>query len=355
MDRPKRYSYYATTLLTILSILRPASAVPISGRQASDWTTEQYDVIVVGAGPAGIIVADKMSAAGKKTLLLEQGGPSYSITGGSQKPDWLGGTSLSRVDVPGLYSTIFAEGGTLLCGTKVHAFGGCTLGGSTAINAGLFFQPPDTDWNRYFPDGWHYNDVRPAIDRLNSRQPSSSLTSQDGKYYLQDIYEASKAWLVNSVGKYQEVDFKFNPNAVNTGPTFGRPVYDYNGGQRGGPVTNYLQTALSRSNFRLQTGVRVKSITHEKKTSGSLRARQSAPTCPGSNGSTYTDSNGIAYSIHCAADNSVLSYTGISVSSGGFAACFAICDADRANNCIGFSYVGGVSSRSAKPSCFSRC
>lgn len=67
-----------------------------------DWTTETYDYIIVGAGPAGIIVADRLSETGAKTLLLEQGGPSYGITGGTERPDWLTGTNLSRVDVPGL-------------------------------------------------------------------------------------------------------------------------------------------------------------------------------------------------------------------------------------------------------------
>jgi cellobiose dehydrogenase (acceptor) len=48
----------------------------------ADWTTESWDIIVVGAGPAGIIVADRMSEAGKKTLLIEGGGGSYWTTGG---------------------------------------------------------------------------------------------------------------------------------------------------------------------------------------------------------------------------------------------------------------------------------
>lgn len=84
----------------LLSTALIASAAPI----AENCTAEaDYDVIIIGSGPAGIIVADRMSEAGKKTLLLEQGGPSYYITGGRERPGWLNGTELSRVDVPGLY------------------------------------------------------------------------------------------------------------------------------------------------------------------------------------------------------------------------------------------------------------
>lgn len=78
----------------------PAEGVQVSAR--ADWTSQEWDVIVVGAGTAGIIVADRLSEDGLKTLLLEQGGASYGVTGGKMKPDWLKGTSLSRVDVPGL-------------------------------------------------------------------------------------------------------------------------------------------------------------------------------------------------------------------------------------------------------------
>lgn len=67
-----------------------------------DWTEQKWDAIVIGAGTAGIIVADRLREGGKKTLLLEIGGPSYGITGGKERPAWLAKSSLSRVDVPGL-------------------------------------------------------------------------------------------------------------------------------------------------------------------------------------------------------------------------------------------------------------
>jgi cellobiose dehydrogenase (acceptor) len=105
----------------LLSTALIASAAPI----AENCTAEaDYDVIIIGSGPAGIIVADRMSEAGKKTLLLEQGGPSYYITGGRERPGWLNGNELSRVDVPGLYKVCsdYQLSSSALLISTVHLF-----------------------------------------------------------------------------------------------------------------------------------------------------------------------------------------------------------------------------------------
>lgn len=120
-------------LLSFLSAFAYAALTP-----STSWTTTAWDVIVVGAGPAGIIVASRLSETASKFLLLEGGGPSYGITGGTEKPSWLAGANLSRVDVPGLYNSIFIDEGGLICNkSDVEVFMGCTIGGSSAINAGL--------------------------------------------------------------------------------------------------------------------------------------------------------------------------------------------------------------------------
>ena len=199
-----------------------------------------------------------MSEAGKRTLLLEQGGPSYYITGGRVRPEWLNGTELSRVDVPGLYKSIFSvPDGNLTCASDiVNAYQGCTIGGSTAINAGLFFQPPASDWDLYFPDGWKNADMQSAIEKVRQKQPSTDNPSQDGKRYLQSGYEAAKEWLVNGAG-YREVGLNDGPENHSKSKVFGHPVFNYEGGQRSGPVKTYLQSALQRPNFSFQTGTRV--------------------------------------------------------------------------------------------------
>ena len=84
-------------------ILPFAGALVAQGKPTPHgWATKEWDAIIVGAGTAGIIVADRLSEAGLRTLVIEQGVESYGITGGRERPDWLNGTELSRVDVPGL-------------------------------------------------------------------------------------------------------------------------------------------------------------------------------------------------------------------------------------------------------------
>ncbi|KAH8731667.1 hypothetical protein GQ44DRAFT_642958 [Phaeosphaeriaceae sp. PMI808] len=242
---------------------------------AAACSGDLYDVIVVGSGPAGIVVADRMSEAGKKTLLLEQGGPSYHITGGTARPAWLSGTELSRVDVPGLYKSIFTiPDGNLMCTANLtNGYQGCTVGGSTAINAGLFFQPPASDWDRYFPDCWKNADMQDAIKKVRSKQPSTDNPSQDGKRYLQSGYVAAKEWLVDGTG-YKEVGLNDNAEHHDKRKMFGHPVYNYEGGQRSGPVKTYLQSALKRENFSFKTGARVLRVLRDGDTATGVEVQQ---------------------------------------------------------------------------------
>ncbi|KAM3084171.1 hypothetical protein ACMFMF_001528 [Clarireedia jacksonii] len=253
------------THLAMLFLNRALVVVGLIGRavSAAEWSSEQWDAIIVGAGPAGIIVASRLCEAGLKTLLLEGGGLSYGVTGGdldARRPSWLAGTNLTRVDVPGLYSSIFSDGGNLMCQGVVNAYGGCTIGGNSAINAGLFFEPPASDWDLYFPEGWKSTDMDAAIQRLYASQPSTNLTSQNGVRYLQSGYDAARKWLVDGLG-YKDVDI--NAQADDKTKVFGHPIYDYANGQRGGPVTTYLQTALQHENFHLQSSTQVLRVERE--------------------------------------------------------------------------------------------
>ncbi|KAL8838446.1 MAG: hypothetical protein Q9170_002121 [Blastenia crenularia] len=244
-----------TLFLHVLFLVRIyASPIPPEPQAATS-----YDVIVVGSGPAGVIIASRLSEnSARKVLLLELGGPSYWVTGGREAPQWLAGTNLSRVDVPGLYSTIYSNpSSNLLCQNQIRAYGACTIGGNSAINAGLFFEPPASDFDLYFPTGWKHADLVPSINRLYQTQPSTNKPSLDGLYYEQSGYTAAKQWLVTNA-KYTELDI--NANSAKKTKVFGHPAYDYANGKRSGPVISYLQAALKRPNFSLQSGTLVQRV-----------------------------------------------------------------------------------------------
>jgi hypothetical protein len=72
----------------------PTSTTTTSAPTGPTTPAVAYDYIVVGAGPGGIIAADRLSEAGKKVLLLERGGPSTKITGGTYVPSWAAGSGV---------------------------------------------------------------------------------------------------------------------------------------------------------------------------------------------------------------------------------------------------------------------
>jgi cellobiose dehydrogenase (acceptor) len=259
--------------LLLLQAIDLASSAPIEPRTLASTL---WDVIVVGSGPAGLIVASRLSEnATKNVLLLEGGGPSYSVTGGTERPAWLGGTSLSRVDVPGLYLSIFSTSSpmTQACNKRVNAYSACTIGGNSAINAGLFFEPPASDFDTYFPTGWKHSDLVNAINRLYQTQPSTNNPSLDGIRYLQSGYTAAKNWLCTGLNAYTETDI--NANSAKKTRVFGHPAFDYSNGQRGGPVISYLQSALTRPNFHLQSGAWVQRVTRSGSTATGVIANVS--------------------------------------------------------------------------------
>lgn len=157
----------------------------------------------------------------------------------------------------------------MTCQNSTNAFGGCTVGGSSAVNAGLFFQPPAADFDNYFVDGWKYKDVNASIQKVYAGLSSSDVYSADKEFYVQSGYEAAKKWFVDGLG-YKNVDL--NGQANDKTKVFGRPIFDYNNGQRGGPATTYLQNSLKRDNFHLQTETRVKRVARTNTTATGVMA-----------------------------------------------------------------------------------
>jgi len=71
-----------------------AGLEPTSTSTTTVDTATPYDYIIVGSGAGGLVVADRLSEAGKKVLVIERGGPSTAETGGDYVPPWAAGTNV---------------------------------------------------------------------------------------------------------------------------------------------------------------------------------------------------------------------------------------------------------------------
>ncbi|KAF9004636.1 hypothetical protein BDQ17DRAFT_1390151 [Cyathus striatus] len=221
-----------TTTTSTASQTPPASATP-------------FDYIVVGAGPGGIIAADRLSEAGKKVVLIERGGPSTWETGGRYQPTWLQGKNFTKFDVPGLFETMFTDSNSFWWCKDITVFAGCLLGGGTSINGALYWYPNSNDFatTAGYPASW--GNHQPYTDKLKARLPSTDSPSTDGKRYLEQSFNVTSQ-LLNLQG-YRQVTINDVPDQKDH--VYGYSAYDFLNGRRGGPVATYFQTAKARSNF----------------------------------------------------------------------------------------------------------
>ncbi|KAH6842501.1 cellobiose dehydrogenase [Chaetomium sp. MPI-CAGE-AT-0009] len=245
------YAEWAALAKTTPVTTCDGSGGPIAQCTAAPETT--YDYIVVGGGAGGIPVADKLSEAGHKVLLIEKGPPSTGRWKGTMKPKWLDGTDLTRFDVPGLCNQIWVDSAGIAC-TDTDQMAGCVLGGGTAVNAGLWWKPNHLDWDENFPNGWHSSDVSAATERVFSRIPGTWHPSVDGELYRQEGFEVLTGGLAES--GWTSVVANDEPNAKNH--TFAHSHFMFAGGERNGPLATYLVSADGRDNFDLWTNTAVR-------------------------------------------------------------------------------------------------
>jgi cellobiose dehydrogenase (acceptor) len=212
----------------------------------------EYDYIIVGGGPSGIIAAERLTAANNTVLLLERGQGPTVATGANATLSW--DDELTPIDVPGLSASI---GSTdlwkkYICDDTPSATA-CVLGGGTTVNFMVFVHPSDHDFDDKWPVGWKWSDVKSASERLYSRNPGTTLPSADGKRYSQKLY-SSLSKVLGRFG-FQSVDMIEEPNEKHE--IFSHPSWNIQNQMRAGPLRTYLPLAKQRSNFELRLGSKV--------------------------------------------------------------------------------------------------
>jgi len=128
-------------------------------------TSEVFDYIIIGAGSAGSVLANRLSADPNNQVLLLEAGPSWNIW--SEFP--IGYAKLIRN--PAANWCYSAEPEESTNGRKLPVPRGKLLGGSSSINGLVFVRGQSNDYNTWAQmgnKGWSYDDVLPFFKRLES-------------------------------------------------------------------------------------------------------------------------------------------------------------------------------------------
>ncbi|KAG9592201.1 FAD/NAD(P)-binding domain-containing protein, partial [Aureobasidium melanogenum] len=211
-----------------------------------------YDYIIAGAGPAGIIVAERLAESGASVILLERGNASTYSSGGRDSLPW--NNTLTQYDVPGVrhyIKTSFSDVSEYCTDTAGNA--GCILGGGTMVNQLAFIPPQPIDFDDEWPVGWKWNDVAGAAERTYSRNPGTTNPSADGIHYDQSSYSVFADFFKTQ--GYTPADAIAEPNRKHD--VYSHAPYNVKDGLVAGPVLTYLPLAQALPNFKLQLHTKV--------------------------------------------------------------------------------------------------
>ena len=215
-----------------------------------------FDYIIVGAGSAGCVLADKLSANGRHSVLLIEAGPSdrrFWV----QTPIGYGATYTD----PKVNWRFYSEAEAGLGNRKMYVPRGKVLGGSSSINALVYHRGQSSDyddWKRAGNVGWDYNSILPFFECfenvVGSDQQSQNIS---GKLTITDVadqYHPIKSTFF-AMSRDLQIPYKDRCQMMGEG------IYPYyittRHGRRCSSATAFLWPAKGRQNLKVMTDATV--------------------------------------------------------------------------------------------------
>jgi choline dehydrogenase len=220
---------------------------------------DQVDYIIIGAGSAGCVLADRLTAHGENRVLVLE-------AGGSDARFWIKtpigyGRTFADATVNWKYQ---AEPSPGLNGRRMYWPRGRVVGGSSSINALVYCRgmPADfDDWQRMGNAGWGWDDVRPYFERTERRVAADGHATTAGALDVKDVtpylHPMRAQWLCAAAELQVPVTDDFNGAHPEGLGCYQVTIRD---GKRRSAADAFLRPAVSRGRVSLETNAWVSKI-----------------------------------------------------------------------------------------------
>lgn len=224
--------------------------------------SDRYDVVIVGGGPAGSVLAARLSEDANRSVLLIEAGPDYGGDPSGWPAEILDYTTLGLDSHSwGYFDKETAEGKRLpLPRARV-------LGGSSTVNGCIWLRGSRSDYDGWAALGnpdWSFDDMLPFCMKAESDPALSELHGKSGPVPVFRVSDDDLTPLDRALcGTAHELGFDLLADlneAAGQRPSVGRTPKNILDGHRFNAALSYLAPARERPNLTIMTGTLIDQV-----------------------------------------------------------------------------------------------